>query len=378
MSARAPDFGRYRLARRVCVGGTAEVFEAEAFDAAGAFERVVALKRLLPHAEEDEALVAAFVGEARLVAQLDHPGIAGVYELGRARGSHYLAMEYVRGRDLKQVQRRLAEDGRRAGAGLVAAVGGQVAEALAYVHGFVDASGVPLKIVHRDVSPHNLMVERSGRVKLVDFGIARYEGRGERTATGVLKGKHGYLSPEQVRREAIDGRSDLFSLGVVLWELAAGRRLFEGGSLIERLARIEAAEVPALSEVAPDIAPALEVLVMACLARDPDDRPPGAGALARGLGRLLRDRGVTQPIAEVARGYEALFGSDPEPTPGAAGSLDGYREALRAAELGQDPSLAGRGASDITLVPDTVDLRAYLAALRAPSGPGAGGAEDDP
>lgn len=354
----APDFGRYKLIRRVSLGGSAEIYKAKALGERG-FEKVVALKRILPHAEENPDFVRMFVDEAQLVAQLDHPLIAKLYELGRARGSTYIAMEYIYGRDVQELQRALAQAGGTAPLALVAAIGAQAAEALAYAHGFVDAHGVPLRIVHRDVSPQNLMVTDSGMVKLIDFGIARFVGRDAVTEAGVVKGKHAYMSPEQVRGQPLDARSDLFSLGVILYELVMGRRLFKAESVIETLEQVTAAEVPPLPIDSP---PELRRWIMGCLAQRREDRPRDAATLARGLEAALGGLDPGTPAQVVQREYAACFGerdvTEDEVT------LDEYHQALRAAELGEDAQLTRREASDITIVPDTADLAAYVEELR--------------
>ncbi|MCA9516424.1 MAG: serine/threonine protein kinase [Myxococcales bacterium] len=353
-----PDFGRYKLIRRVSLGGSAEIYKAKAFGERG-FEKVVALKRILPHAEENPEFVRMFVDEAQLVAQLDHPLIAKLYELGHARGSTYIAMEYIYGRDLQELQRTLRDAGRTAPLALVAAVGAQAAEALAYAHAFVDTRGIPLRIVHRDVSPQNLMVTDAGAVKLIDFGIARFVGRDAVTETGVVKGKHAYMSPEQVRGQPLDGRSDLFSLGVILYELVTGRRLFKAESVIETLEQVTAGDVPPLGL---DCPPELRRWIMRCLSKRPEDRPRDGRVLAQGLRDALGGLDAAAPAAVVQREYTALFGerdvTEDEVT------LDEYYQALRAAELGEDLQLSRREASDITIVPDTADLAAYVEELR--------------
>jgi len=371
----------------VSIGGTAEIFKAKAFGPMG-FEKIVAVKRLLPHAAEDPELSAHFIAESRLLAMLDHPLIARVYEVGQVRradggpGANYLAMEYVYGVDLQELQRALGERGERAEPRLVCAIGIQAAHALDYAHHVV-IDGRPLSIVHRDVSPQNLMMSATGEVKLIDFGIAKYAGSEEQTKTGVVKGKHAYMSPEQVRRRPLTSRTDIFSLGVILWELASGRRLFKAESVLETLEKVEAAEVePPCGE---DALPAeLTTWIMRCLARDPDQRPERAGLVAQGLERVLRaldpepwpeprpeawpegtaaSPGLAHAMAIVAEAYARLFGdtgmSEHDLT------IDEYRQALRAVELGEDAQLARRHPSDITIVPDTSDLAEYVARLRA-------------
>lgn len=358
-------FGNYVLLRRVSLGGTAEIFVARRLGAADTGERV-ALKRLLPHAAEDPAFVQMFDNEARLLSLLDHPGIARVHELGAVGASPYLVMAYIDGCDLAIALRALRAQGRRASAAAVAAIGWQAADALAYAHAFVDQAGVPLRIVHRDVSPHNLMIEATGRVRLIDFGIAKYVGGEGATAAGVVKGKHAFMSPEQVRREPLDGRSDVFSLGAVLYELASGRRLFQGESPLDTLALVEAAVVPPLGLVAPEIPAAVAGPIAAALSRRPGERP-SAAELADALRAFGAHSGAADLLEEVARLGRLARGT----AEGAESrSLGAYREALRAAELGVDEALLRRGGSDITQLPGGADLAGRLAE-RSRSGLGA-------
>jgi len=379
---RAPvNFGHYQLIRRVSIGGTAEIFKAKAFGLMG-FEKIVAVKRLLPHAEEDPELLRHFIAESKLVALLDHPLIARIYEVGQVRpsgqpdgvaGTNYLAMEYVYGVDLQELQRVLGEQPvRAADPKLVCAIGIQAAHALDYAHHVV-IDGRALAIVHRDVSPQNLMMSASGELKLIDFGIAKFAGSEDRTKTGVVKGKHAYMSPEQVRRKPLSGRSDLFSLGVILWELACGQRLFKCESVLETLERVEAAEVepPSLKVALPE---ALSRWIMQCLQRAPEDRPERAGIVATGLEAVLRDLdpdgwdhqeanpGIAQAMTIVAQAYTQLFGSSGMREDDL--TIDEYHQALRAVELGDDAQLQRRNPSDITIVPDTSDLAEYVARLR--------------
>lgn len=373
----APNFGRYHLIRRISVGGTAEIFKAQAMEPAG-FEPppdgLVAIKRLLPHAEEDPDLVAHFMAESRLVALLDHPLVARIYEVGKVGESPYLAMEYVQGIDLQELMRRLSERAELAEPALVAAIGIQAAHALDYAHHLVDEAGRPCEIVHRDVSPQNFMMSSTGELKLIDFGIAKYAGREGQTKTGVVKGKHAYMSPEQVRRRPLDGRSDLFSLGVILWELACGARLFRADSVLETLERVDRAEVADPREVRPDLPESLSAAIMACLHKDPARRPSRASETAEALEGVLsaldpegRDEreahpGIAHAMTVLARSYAELVGtletSENDPT------IDEYHQALRRLELGEDLQLLSRSPSDITVVPDTSDLVEYVARMR--------------
>jgi serine/threonine-protein kinase len=371
--ARTSNFGRYHLIRRVSVGGMAEIFKAKAMSPGG-FEKIVAVKRLLPHVEEDPVFVQHFMSESKLVAILDHPLVARIYEVGQVGQTPYLAMEFVYGVDLQELMRVLTELGRPTDPRLVCALGIQAAHALDYAHHVVDEAGRPCEIVHRDVSPQNFMMSSTGELKLIDFGIAKFAGREGQTKTGIVKGKHAYMSPEQVRRRPLDGRSDLFSLGVILWELACGERLFRADSVLETLERVDSAQVTPPIEVCPDMPPALSAWIMRCLARSRDDRPHRAAVLAQGLEGLLKELdpetwdaceahpGIAQAMTTVATFYSELFGE--RGTLEDDLTLDEYRQALRLVELGEDAQLNRRNPSDITIVPDTTDLAEYVARLR--------------
>ncbi|MGM0577070.1 MAG: serine/threonine-protein kinase [Myxococcota bacterium] len=367
------NFGPYRLLRRAAVGGMAEVWRARYVGPGGAEDlapgAVVAVKRLLPTAAEDPALVAGFLEEAGLMRRMRHPRIARAWDLarlpaegGEGEGEPYLVMEYVDGRPLVKVLEALMERGETAPPEIVAAVGVQVADALAHVHDLRGDDGRRLGVVHRDVSPHNLMWTPDGAVKLVDFGIAKFAGRSRETQAGVVKGKHAYMSPEQVARGPLDGRSDLFSLGVSLWELAAGRRLFRADSMVETLERVVEARVPSLSEVAPDLPEPLARVITACLAREPEGRPDSARDVSAAFGRWLSARGL-RAEAVLAAWYAEHMEDDGRiegPT------LDEYRAGLRAAEHLGEETTDQRGVPDATTVfaPERVDAGAPEAVRR--------------
>ncbi len=343
-------FAGYELLRRVAVGGMAEVFEARRPGAA-AGDPTVAIKRLLPSAQEDPELVEMFRAEARLIGCLRHPRLARLMEIGQAAGSDYIAYDFLAGVDLGVVLRALVARGEGLGDAAVAAVGVQVAEVLAYVHGARGPQGEPLEIVHRDVSPQNLILARDGALSLIDFGIARYAGRDIITRGGIFKGKQSYMSPEQVRREPLDARSDLFSLGIILYELAAGRRLFRAESMLETLERVESGAVPPLEDQAPGVDPDLARWTMACLERSPASRPRDAAVLAEGLrATLARLGGTSAPPREHVRAATAahlvdIFSAAPTGEPLAA-----YGDALHAAEFDGVETTDQKGDPDATKV----------------------------
>src|SRR5207248_2792303 len=215
---RPVKFGKYLLLERIAVGGMAEVYAAKSFGVEG-FERILAIKKILPTMGEDPELVSMFVDEARIAVQLSHPSIVQVLELGKHDETLYIAMEYISGRDLRQLLDRFRRRGHPMPIPYACAIAARVCDALDYAHRKRDASGNPLGIVHRDVSPQNVLVSFDGAVKLIDFGIAKAERRLQKTQSGILKGKVSDMTPEQVRGGPVDHRSDVFAAGVLLWEL---------------------------------------------------------------------------------------------------------------------------------------------------------------
>ena len=272
------SFGKYLLLDRIAVGGMAEVYAAKAFGAEG-FERIVAIKKILPTLGEDPEFVSMFVDEARIAVQLAHENVVQVLELGKHDESLYIAMEYISGRDERQLLDRYRRRSEPMPIPQACAIVARVCDALDYAHRKTDASGNPLGIVHRDVSPQNVLVSFDGLVKLIDFGIAKAEKRLQQTQAGILKGKFSYMSPEQVRGEIVDRRSDVFACGALLWELICGRRLFGGESDIAVLEKVRTADVPLPATVNPAVPKALSNVVLGALAADPRARYQSCGEM---------------------------------------------------------------------------------------------------
>jgi serine/threonine protein kinase len=264
-------FGKYLLLDRISVGGMAEVFRAKSYGVEG-FEKVIAIKRILPAMGEDKDFIKMFIDEAKIAGQLSHANICQIFELGKITGSHFIAMEYIWGKDLLQIQNRLRKVGQVMPVGMACYVISKVCEGLDYAHRKKDAMGRPLEIIHRDCSPQNVLVSYEGEVKIIDFGIARAASRSSRTNAGVLKGKFGYMSPEQVRGLPLDHRSDLFALGTCFYESLTGERLFLGESDFSTLEKVRNADVRPPSQLNQNIPPEVETLVMRALARDPKSR----------------------------------------------------------------------------------------------------------
>jgi serine/threonine-protein kinase len=281
-------FGRYEVVARVAEGGMAEVFAARATDPAG-LERLVAIKRLLPHLVDEARFVEMFLDEARIAANIHSPHCVETLDLGRADdGLPYLVMELVVGAPLSRLASRIHAPWPPA---MVAALVAQAADGLHDAHEARDARGEPLHIVHRDVSPQNVLVGIDGRVRLADFGVARAVMRITKTKTGQVKGKLGYFSPEQAMGYELDRRSDVFSLGIVAWELLAGRRLFRAKQLLDVYTKIVREDVERIDEVVPHVPRALADAVMDALRRDPDARHPDAASFADALRAAARETG---------------------------------------------------------------------------------------
>lgn len=264
-------FGKYYLLERVNVGGMAEVFKAKATGVEG-FERLVAVKRILPSIAEDDEFITMFIDEAKIAVQLTHANIAQIFDLGKVDDSFFIALEYVHGRDLRAIFNRARQRNEPLPIQLVCYVIMKVCEGLDYAHQKRDGSGQFLNLVHRDVSPQNILVSHEGEVKVIDFGIAKAAGKAGKTQAGILKGKFGYMSPEQVQGMEIDRRSDIFGLGICLYELLTGERLFVAESDFATLEKVRNVDIMPPSTYNRRISEELEQIVLKALARDRSQR----------------------------------------------------------------------------------------------------------
>ena len=279
-------FNKYEIVKRLAMGGMGEVFVARQTGIAG-FDRLVILKNLLPDLAKQDELVNQFLDEARVAATLNHPNIVSILEVGEWEGVYYLAMEYIKGADLVQLQIDAYKKGKKIPISVAGQIIADSANGLDHAHHASNMSGDALNIVHRDISPHNIMIRTDGVAKVVDFGIAKAAGRLTRTATGMIKGKLHYMSPEQIQGQTITGATDQFALGVVLWEMLARKRLFKEKSDIRTYERIVACDIPALSSVNSEIPPEFEKIVMRMLAKDPAERYPRIGEAGSDLNRFV-------------------------------------------------------------------------------------------
>ena len=275
-------FGKYLLLERISVGGMAEVFKAKYFGEEG-FEKILAIKRILPSMAEDDQFITMFIDEAKIAGDLAHPCIGQIYELGQIDNGHFIAMEYIWGKDVLQIQNRFRRLRQKMPIPMSAYIASRVCEGLDYAHRRTDSSDNAMHIIHRDVSPQNILVSYSGEVKIIDFGIAKARSRSSKTQAGVLKGKFGYMSPEQVRGLPLDQRSDIFSIGTLLWEMSTGERLFTGETDFATLDKVRNADVRTPSELNDAVPPELDAIILKALCRNPDDRYQWASEMQEAL-----------------------------------------------------------------------------------------------
>lgn len=303
MVASHPDgttpFGRYFLVRRIGSGGMGEVWLAKSRGAAG-FEKTLVIKRILPHLADDPEFHRRFVEEGHLVVQLTHGNIVQVYDLGDVDGETFIAMEYVDGWDLRDLIRRAPEPTRPFPPALTLLVLEELAAGLAYAHGRTDERGRPLRIVHRDISPSNVMISRDGAVKLLDFGIARSAASAIRTMGGTLRGKLPYMSPEQARGDELDPRSDLFGVGTLAYEMLTGQRPFDDPAELRVLDRVQHHEPPPVHAVAPDVPAVVSALIGRCMKKAREDRFATADELRRAVARARQELGQIVTSSDLA------------------------------------------------------------------------------
>ncbi|HJL14435.1 MAG TPA: serine/threonine-protein kinase [Sandaracinaceae bacterium LLY-WYZ-13_1] len=262
---------RYRVVDRLEAGGMAEVFRGEALSVQG-FKKQVAIKRVLPHLAQNKSFISMFLDEARLGARLNHANIVSVFDIGAADNTYFIVMEFVDGCNLKAVIEHFRQSGRRMPVKESIYIGMETCRGLSYAHELLGDEGEPLDIVHRDISPPNILLSKRGEIKVTDFGLAKSITQLEKTDPGVVKGKFSYLAPEAALGEGVDARADVFALGIVLWEMLAGRRLFLGETDYQTVKLVQQANIPSLPRLNPEVDEDLEKVLMGALTKDPKDR----------------------------------------------------------------------------------------------------------
>ncbi|WP_437980648.1 serine/threonine protein kinase [Sorangium sp. So ce117] len=336
---------RYRVIKRLASGGMAEVFVAESAGIEG-FKKQVAIKRVLPQLSKKEQFIAMFLDEARLSAHLSHSNVVSVFDIGVGDGTYFIVMEYVDGADLRALLDHQKKVGRPMAVEVAAFMAAKMCQGLAYAHDLATGDGKPLQIVHRDITPANVLITRYGEVKIVDFGLAKASSQLAESDAGIIKGKFGYLAPETVLEQGVDQRVDIFALGIILWEMLAGRRLFLGDSDYITVRLVRDAVIPSLQQINSDVPRELEQIIRRALARDPAARYLSARELGRDLTRFLYRYG--RPVSEddVASLVERAKG-------GPARAIDGTQKIaelidmmlLEFKSLTKEPTAGGSGLS---------------------------------
>jgi eukaryotic-like serine/threonine-protein kinase len=299
-----PD-SRYRITERIAAGGMAEVFKGVAESLQG-FRKSIAIKRVLPALTKNKKFVAMFLDEARLSLHLQHANVVQVFDIGHADETYFIVMEYVDGVDLKQMLEWRRRIGKRLTIGQTIYLMMEISKGLAYAHDVVHPeTGRPLGIVHRDVSPPNVLISRNGEVKLADFGLAKAASQLETTDPGVVKGKMSYLSPEAARGEEVDRRADIFAAGILLYEMLTAKRLFYGDSDYQTVELVRAAKVPPIASQNPEVESEIEEICRKALAKRVEDRFQTATDLQDALAHYLFSRGlkmIQRDISDLVRG----------------------------------------------------------------------------
>lgn len=301
MASEARAQSSYRITERIESGGMAEVFRGEAISVAG-FKKQVAIKRVLPHLASNEKFIRMFLDEARLSARLSHANIVQVFDIGRVENTYFIVMELIDGVNLKHLVESLRNKNRAFPTALACHIAIKVCEGLQYAHHLHDSDNQDLHIVHRDISPPNVLISRQGEVKIVDFGLAKAAHSVEKTEPGVVKGKFSYLSPETAMGQEADSQADIFAVGIMLWEMLAGRKLFQGETDYQTVKMVQQAVVPSLSEINPTIPAELEAILAVALAKDKRVRYADAAAFSDELLNFIfgnRMRVGSQDLARV-------------------------------------------------------------------------------
>jgi serine/threonine protein kinase len=290
---------RYRVVEKLESGGMAEVFRAESEGLHG-FRKQVAIKRVLPHLSSKKKFISMFLDEARLSAQLSHSNCVQVFDIGVGDNAFFIVMEFVDGANLKATMEHLKKRNRDFPVEAAVHISLELCKGLAYAHELTDSNGAPLHIVHRDMSPPNVLITKHGEVKIVDFGLAKANSQLEKSEPGIIKGKFSYLSPEAAMAQEVDARTDVFAVGIILWELLAAQRLFLGETDFQTVKKVQASVVPSISQINKRVPQELEAIINRSLAREPGQRYTTARTLGMDLSKFLFKFGVPVSTFDIA------------------------------------------------------------------------------
>jgi len=298
---------RYQIVERIAAGGMAEVYRGESAGIEG-FRKTVAIKKVLPKLSQNREFIHMFLDEARLCAYLSHSKCVQVFDIGQAAGAHFIVMEFVDGADLQGVLEYLQRHEQQMPVEVACLIAMHVCEGLAYAHDACDHQGQPLGIVHRDISPHNVLMTRHGEVKLVDFGLAKASSHLTADEEDIVKGKFGYLAPEVTLGQGADRRVDIFAAGILLWEMLSGRRLFKGETDLETFKQVQAAVIPDMRQLRKDVSDDVVYVLSKALARDRGQRYQQAGDFAKDLATVVQRLGKPVTYQDIGKLVSATAG----------------------------------------------------------------------
>lgn len=343
---------RYRVVERLESGGMAEVYRAEAESLAG-FKKTVAIKRVLPHLASNKKFISMFLDEAKLSLHMTHANVVQVFDVGMSDETYFIVMEFVDGSNLKTMMDAMRKRGRLIPLPQAAHIIIECCRGLSYAHELTDNDNKPLHIVHRDVSPPNILLSKRGEVKVVDFGLAKATSQLEKTDPGVVKGKFSYLSPEAASGQEVDARADVFAAGIILWEMLAGRRLFLGESDYQTVQLVRAANVPSLSRLNPSVPADLEDLLARSMARDPAQRFGSAREFGDELAQFLFSHGLKVTGFDLAHLVQEIVTTTKKARPKDASIIDRLieEELLRFTSL---DDVTGGSSGDRPLSPEDI------------------------
>jgi len=299
------QFGKYQLLDKIATGGMAELYRAKLTRAEG-FEKLIAIKKILPHLSCEGELVKDFVDEAKLAALLQHENIVQIYDFGNLEGEYFIAMEFLFGKDLRTIRKAANNRELPLGMGYILYIISRVCAGLDYSHNLKDLHGKPLNIIHRDINPQNVLVTYEGQVKIIDYGIAKAASQNNKTRENLIKGKLAYMSPEQANGQNIDHRSDIFSTGIILYELLADRRMFEGETM-HVLSLVREAHYDPPEEVIPDLPAKLNQILHRALAKDPDERYQSASEMLADVEEFAFELSLRPNARSFAQYMKELF-----------------------------------------------------------------------
>ena len=363
-------YGRYILEDRLAMGGMAEIFRART--ATAGFEKRVCIKRVLPHFLEDDDFVTMFRDEARTAARLQHANVVQVFDFGEVEEETgttlFLAMELIEGADLRRLGEQSRKKKRPFTVGEVTQIGIDVCRGLHHAHQLKDESGASLGLVHRDISPHNILISRNGEVKITDFGIAKAAERATHTSTGIVKGKIAYMSPEQAEGKPFDHRLDQWALGVVLWELLCGERLFRGDNDATILRKVLNVEVPSPATLRGDVPADLNAIILRALAGTPAERFRDMREMEQALSRFMFSGAIDPATCEVGAAYARIMGGDEVPVPRRTAVIDAPQLAQHPAKAAAVAPLVQPQASPSAATVAPVDALATLEVAAVPAG----------